>query len=201
MMYLLFAILLAAALAVILWPMRAQRRLCAIIAFVFFIGAFGLYYFVGTPQIVPLMEARNARLAELKASIIKSSETVKTDPKNLGAWVELGADFVQTGQYNAAANAFKQAVILSKGDPALILAYAKAMIADNDGKVTPQAKKSLQMVLLQDKQNAEARYYLAVEKLQSGKTKEAMRDMKALYKSLPDNSPVKQMIDRQIGRN
>ena len=57
------------------------------------------------------------------------------------------------------------------------------------------------MVLLQQPENAEARYYLTVRKLQDGKTEEAMKDMKTLYHSLPADSALKDMINRQIGRN
>jgi len=200
-LYSLLLICILAMLALLLWQAKKQRFFSFAVAGFFTVGAFGIYSLVGTPEIVPLLEKREARLIELKASVVQHSEAIKKDASDTGAWVALGVDFMATGQYTASANAFKQAVLLSNGDPLLILSYAKAMIFEADGKISDPAKKSLEMVLLQQPENAEARYYLTVRKLQDGKTEEAMKDMKTLYHSLPANSALKDMINRQIGRN
>jgi len=208
MIYGIFCALLLASLAVTLAPLfktgtvtkkQRNRFILGTSAF-FFIGAFGLYHWLGSPEIIPLLTERQEKLASLKQTIVKRSQDVKTNPKNLGAWVELGQSFMETGQFSAAANAFKQSVVLSGGNPLLIMAYAQAMIFAADGKVTDDAQKSLQMALLQQPQNPQARYYLAVRQLQDGHTPEAMKAMKELYHSLPADSPVKAMIDREIGR-
>lgn len=200
-LYSLFALMLGAMLLGLLWPLRANGRACVVVAGLCVASAFGLYTLIGAPEIVPMIEVRDARLVELKTSIVKNSDLVKADAKNLRAWVALGDDFMETGQYAAAANAFRQSVKLSGGDPALILAYARAMITDEGGKVSDHAKKSLEMVLMQEKDSAEAQYFLIVRKLQDGNAEEAMQEMKALYRSLPDGSPLKDMIDRQRGRS
>lgn len=200
MLYPVLILILAIALAVTLWPARKQRQFCLAVTAAALLGTFGIYYKVGAPDIVPMLAKREARLAELKTSITANEQKVKADPKNLQGWIELGSDFMETGQYGASANAFKQAVLISRGNPILILAYAKAMIAEDDGKVSDKAKTSLEMVLLQDGENAEAKYFLTLRKLQDGKNAEAMKDMKALYRSLPDDSPLKAQIDRMIGR-
>ena len=108
--------------------------------------------------------------------------------------------FMETSQFSAAANAYKQAVLLSGGNPVFIMAYSRALIMEADGEVTDDAKKSLDIVLVLQPENEEARYFMAVRKLQSGNSREAMTEMKELYKSLADGSPLKAMIDRQIGR-
>ncbi len=208
LLYLALALIAFAALAVLAWPVwRAQdiplpqrkRAVLALAAF-FFLGGFGLYQLLGTPEIVPLLKAREEKLAEIKETVLRRSQEVQSDPKNLGAWVELGQSFMEIGQFDGAANAFKQAVLISEGHPAIIMAYAKAQIAAADGKVTDQAKKGLEMVLLQEPENQEARYWLIVRQLQDGRQEDAMRSMKELYRSLPDDSPLKERINRQIGR-
>lgn len=200
MLYAIFSILLLTLLSFLLWPVRHRREFCLVIAVLFFAAAFELYAFIGSPELVPLMEARQERIEDIKASMAKNSALVKFDPKNLTAWVALGQAFVETGQWGAAANAFKQAVLLSNGNPKLIMAYAKALILEADGQVGDNARKSLKMVLLQEPEHEEARYWLAVRELQDGHTETAMKMMKALYRSLPDDSPLKETIDRQIGR-
>ncbi len=200
MFYSLLIIILLAVLAFLLWPIRNNSGLCLKVAVLFFVLGLGTYQIVGAPEIVPLLAERDKKLEALKTSITSNSEVVKKDSKNLKAWVALGDDFMQTGQYKAAANAYKQSVLLTAGNPLLILSYARATILSEEGKVGDHAKKSLEMVLLQQPENAEAKYFLTMRKLQDGNTQEAMKDMKALYASLPADSPLKAMIDRQIGR-
>ena len=200
MLYAVFSILLLTLLSFLLWPVRRHREFCLVVGALFFAAAFGLYAFIGSPELVPLMEARQERIEDIKASMAKNSAVVKSDPKNLTAWIALGQAFVETGQWDAAANAFKQAVLLSNGNPKLIMAYAKALILRADGQVSLEAEKSLEMVLLQEPEHEEARYWLAMRELQDGHTETAMKMMKALYRSLPDDSPVKALIDSQIGR-
>jgi len=201
MLYFWFVVILSMVLAILLWPARHDKPFCKIIAGAGFIAVFALYGFLGSAQILPLLAARDVRIIGLSESMQKNSEIVKIDPKNLNAWVELGQAFLETGQWEAAQNALKQAVVLSGGDPKLIMAYAKSMMLVAGGTVTDEAKKSLQMVLLQEPKNEEARYYLAVRQLQDGNTKDAMKAMKELYRSLPADSPLKAMIDKQVGKD
>lgn len=181
-------------------PLQGGRVLIIGVALFISIAAFALYHFVGAPEVVPLLKAHEEKMEGLAVRIAAQSDAVKAEPKNLAAWVELGGSFAQAGQYAASANAFKRAVVLSDGDPRLILAYARALIFSEEGIVGDHAKKSLEMVLLQDPENEEARYFLAVRKLQDGNTEDAMQAMKVLYRSLPEDSPVRRMIDGQIGK-
>ncbi len=205
--YFIFAIIILVFTAILLFPLygakdipkRQKILFSVVVALFFFIGGFLLYAQFGTPGILPLIAERENRLAVLKEKISSSSAAIKNDPKNLRAWLELGDSFMETSQFAAAGNSYKQAVLLSGGNPAIIMAYARALVMAEGGTVTGEAKKSLDMVLMLQPENAEARYFEAVYKLQSGNM-EAMQDMKELYKSLPSDSPIKEMIDRQIGR-
>lgn len=199
-LYPVLALILLAVLGVLLWPLRREKLFVIATGLFFFIAGFGLYFIVGAPRVVPLMAVRAEKMEAIKTAMLEHSAAVKANPKNLEAWVTLGQAFVETGQYAAAANAFKQAVLLSKGDPKLIMAYAKSLIMEDGGSVSDPAKKSLEMVLLQEPGHEEARYFLAVRKLQDGKTQEAMQEMKSLYRSLPNDSPLRETIDRQIGK-
>lgn len=201
MIYIVLFLLLAVTLALLLWPLRQHKTLVLSVSASFFVVAFLLYGLIGSPQIIPLIAERSQKMSVLKGAILEYSERIKTHPNDLEAWVGLGQSFIESGQWEAATNAFKQSVLLSKGDPRLIMAYAKSMILSENGAVSDQTKKSLEMVLLQQPRHEEARYWLIVRKLQDGKTEAAMKSMKELYGSLPTDSPVRAMIDRQIGRS
>lgn len=207
-LFIIFALLLTAAVAILVvpvlitdeLPVSHQKGFLLAISVLLFIGTAGIYAMLGAPSIIPLLDKYHAKMAEAHKTALQQSETVKANPKDLAAWVGLGQSYMQGGQYKQAAEAFKQAVLLSQGNPLIILAYASAMISEAGGKVTDEAKKSLEMVLLQQPENPEARYLLALRLLQEGKTQEAMAKMKELYRSLPEESPIKAMINKQIGR-
>ncbi|MFO0389228.1 MAG: tetratricopeptide repeat protein [Alphaproteobacteria bacterium] len=198
--YLLVTILALVTTTVLFWQVRHKRVFCAAIAMIFLMASLALYHQFGNPDILPLLDDYKNNQEKARATVTSESETIKKDPKNLEAWIRLGQAFAELRQWKPAANAFKQTVLLSEGHPDLIMSYARAMIMDEDGKVSDASKKSLEMVLLQKPEHPEARYYMNVRLLQDGKTEDAMTAMKALYKSLPDDSPVKAMINAQIGR-
>lgn len=206
--YIIFALFILVFLSILLLPVFMAKDIpvkhklvFSFSAAVFFMGGgLLLYQQFGTPEILPMLAAREEKLSVLKEKITAASAAVQKNPKNLKAWAELGDDFMETSQFSASANAYKQAVLLSGGNPVFIMAYSRALIMEADGEVTDDAKKSLDIVLVLQPENEEARYFMAVRKLQSGNSREAMAEMKELYKSLADGSPLKAMIDRQIGR-
>ncbi len=201
MIYAIFALLAVCVCAVALSPSwRTHRNGCIAAGTGCVALSLGLYAMLGSPQLLPLLEAHHEKIETIKQSLTTHAQTIKNDPANLPAWVALGQGFAETGQWKQASNAFREAVLLSGGNPKLILAYAKSLIFAEDGKVGERAKQSLEVLLLEEPGNPEARYFLAVRQLQDGNTENAMKAMKALYASLPDDSPVKVMIDRQIGR-
>jgi cytochrome c-type biogenesis protein CcmH len=204
-----FALVLLAVLVMIVTPIIRTRELSlkqryevAGTVFVFFFAAaYGIYFYTGAPQVVTFTAERELEMARLRQAISQHSEIVKQSPDRVESWAVLGDSFLKTGQFKGAVNAFKQAVKLSGGQPQMILGLANAQIAEAGGKVTDEAKKGIEMVQLQDPQNPEAKYLMAVRKLQDGRTEEAMKEMRALYYSLPGDSELKAHIDEQIGRN
>ncbi len=204
-----FCLVLIALLVMILTPVFRsrdftirQRYLMAGTLFVFFFAIlFGVYYSVGAPEVVPMVAEQQRRIQIIRNSITQLSQAVKEHPDDAASWMGLGDDFMMTGQNKGAVNAYQQAVKLTGGNPKAILAYAQALVAEAEGRVTDEAKKSLDMVLMQDPKNAPARYLMAVSLLQSGKTEQAMKDMREPYYSLPDGDETKALIDKQIGNN
>lgn len=207
-LYLSFSAVLVAVLAVILIPVfrskeftqRQRYRLSGALFIFSFVVVFGVYYGVGAPEVVPLQAERQQRMTAIRDDITRLSQALKDHPDDARSWAELGDNFMQTGQFKGAVNAYKQAVILSKGNPRVIMAFVEGQIADAQGVVTEDAKKGLTMVLMQEPGNSKARYWSTVALLQAGKNAEAMKQMRALYQSLAEDDPVKKLIDKQIGR-
>jgi cytochrome c-type biogenesis protein CcmH len=146
------------------------------------------------------LPARCRCIAAALGDIPALEAETQASPESVRAWSALGLAHLIAEQYQQSAEAYKHAVLLSQGDPHAILQYARALIFAAQGTVTAEASRALDMVLLQDPEQPEARYFKAIADLQSGRTQEAMAAMKSLYRDLPDDSPLKKMINRQIGR-
>jgi cytochrome c-type biogenesis protein CcmH len=206
MVYFVFCLILLAALAIILIPIfrcrdfsiRQRYLLAGTVSTFFFAGMFGLYYVLGAPEVLRLEAQHDQKMALLKNAIVTYSEQVKKDPNDAVAWFGLGQSFMQTGQYKGASNAFKEAVKLSEGNPQVILAYVGAMMAESNGKISDAAKKGLEMVLLQEPKNPEARYLMAVRMVQEGKKEDALKTLKELFYTLPNDSPLLPLIQKQL---
>lgn len=203
-----FSVLLLIVLTIILVPifrareisMRQRYEIAGTVFVFFFAAAFAIYYYVGAPQVVALNNLQQQHMAHVQRTISAQRNLLIREPENAQAWVALGGAYMQTGQYMGARNAYQKAVKLTEGHPSTIVAYASALVAQSNGKVTAEAKKSLDIVMLQEPENPDAHYFLALHKMQNGQMKEAMAEMRALYYRLPNDSPLREHINRQMGR-
>lgn len=194
--------LLLVTLAVVLTPLwrSGARKMALLLALALSLAISAIYAHLGSPRLVELADARNVEMQALYEQIRVTSALVKAQPQNLEAWLTLSQAFFDVGDYAAAANGFKQAVLLSKGHPRIIMAYAESLIMQDGGAVGAQAKKSIDIALMIDPKLPLARYYNAVWLLQAGKQQEAMQEMKTLYHELPEDSSLKKRMKEQIGR-
>lgn len=201
-LFLMLGAVYVAVMALAIYPLFSTgKKTFALCLFVSLAApVFGLYALWGSPKVVPLVVAHNERIQELRKTIEVTQALIKANPNNLEAWLTQAQAFADSGDYKAAANSYKQAVLLSKGNPLLIMAYAEALVAANNGVVDAQAKKSIDIALMIDSHLPVARYYNAIWLLQNNETEEAMKNMKELYYELPDDSSLKKKINEQIGR-
>jgi cytochrome c-type biogenesis protein CcmH len=202
MIYVSLALFLAVVIAAGCYPLYHTRgkKFTGFVAGFLVVSSVGLYALFGSPQLVEPVAKHHADVQALRDMIVISEELIKENPSNLEAWLNLAQAFADSGQYKQAANAYKQCVLLSKGNPLLIMAYAEALIAANNGVVGADAKKSIDIALMIDKKMPVARYYNAIWMLQNEQTAKAMETMKTLYHELPEDSKLKRKINEQIGR-
>lgn len=197
-----FLALLAVCLVILLagWWRRGRVKPALILAFVIILSSGLLYALLGSPRIIePLMSyERNKQVMEQQVATY--SMLVSSEPENIEAWLYLAQAHQDLGQYHQAAEGFRQAVLLSKGNPRIVMAYAEALILQDEGVVNEQARKSIEVALMIDPQLPIARYYHAIWLLQENRHQEAMQKMKSLYQDLPEDSQLRRVMDKQIGK-
>jgi cytochrome c-type biogenesis protein CcmH len=165
--------------------------------FVFFVS-FGLYSFMGSPRLLPVLEMHETRMEDLAAEALRLESEIATSQNDAQLHFDLGDSYAAMGRNKEAIASFKKAILISKGNPQYIMALARAEMSLANGEVTEPAQKAFEMVLLQDKTNLQARYFLALGKKQRGEKAEALKDFEALLVDLPEGIPLRSAIKQHI---
>lgn len=171
-----------------------RRTLIALLLLLFIPGSLAFYSVVGSPRIIEVLDERTVTIAqaEQKAAILAVQTSTQPDQPEL--WAQLGLALLEAERYGDAVEALRKAVIRSKGDASIIMLYAKAQITASGGKVTDDAKEALDMVLLQDASNLEARYLIALYHVDKHENESARMMLDGLLADLPENIPFAQKV-------
>lgn len=196
------ALMLLLTLALVFAPSIRERgvRQAIVPAMIAGLIACLLYAFLGGSVVIPMMKRLGEQQALAAQEVSQAEGKLREAPKDPASWVLHGQALERSGDYAGAANSYREAVLLSKGHPRVVMAYAEALTLAAGGTVTPKAKQSIDIALMLDPGMPIARYYNAVWMLQNDQAPQAMQEMKKLYRELPDDSPLKQKMNEQIGR-
>ncbi|MCH2546069.1 MAG: hypothetical protein MK052_00450 [Alphaproteobacteria bacterium] len=162
-----------------------------------------LYMFVGSPYQQEHIEDKQHNNTELIGQITQLSDALSMaeapdDPSYASQWIKLGAAHMQLEQYDAAAEAFRHAVLASEGQPEIILVYGKAQLLAADGVLTPSAEHSLKMASRLMPDNPEPMMLIAMGHMQNGETDAAREMFKKLLPLLPESAPLRQRLMQQM---
>lgn len=152
--------------------LSVARRAAWHMALITCVGAAGIYWIFGQPQLIdPIAHAQHQQhVLQQRAAELRSF--LRDPPKHASAdrsaeWAELGDIAMQLQRYDEAKEAYRHAVVASQGHPVALLAYGKALTFAAGGSVTPDALKAFQMAFVQDRNLQEAQYFIAMERLQA----------------------------------
>lgn len=160
------------------------------------LAAFSLYLLAGNPGLAPNSTQAQvtgadeehldmtALTAQLAARLQKSSDDIQ-------GWMLLGRSFMNLGDTAKSVEAYRKALALTEGKPApMVLAeFAEALVNSGDGQVGEEAATAFHRVLEIMPGEPRARFYLALQRAQSGDVKGAIDDWVALIKSAPPGAP------------
>ncbi len=170
-----------------------------VLASLFVLGVtFGLYSFMGSPRLLPILDQHEQKVEDLEQQMIQLESEVAKTPDDIALKIALGDVYTEMGRHRDAVATFKQAVLLSKGDPAVILKLGKAEMAVAAGEINDPARKAFEMVLLQDPSNLQARYYVALGLKQQGKNADALEKFESILDDLPEGIPLQTVVKRHI---
>lgn len=158
------------------WLVRCAMPLCVLFMF----SSITIYHAFGAPHVIDKIYEREMQMDQAAERIKLFSSEVTEEPAQAEAWAKLGISFMEAEQYSEAVRTLKQAVVLSGGNPAYILALVKAQIFEANGKVTPEAKQGLSLLKTMIPENDEMLYFTALSLVQDNRKEEAAGIFKSI---------------------
>lgn len=167
--------------------------------------ALGSYAFLGAPdrQDQPLAARktevleRRAAAGDINSRIALLIERTSKNPDSFEDWWTLGASHAAVGDYASAVDAYRRAAELGGDRPAVLSAYAEAMVLANGNKV-PKAARVIFEQVLQSAPDPRARYYVALSKAQAQDFEAALSDWAALAGESAPEAPWMPLVRRDI---
>jgi len=140
--------------------------------------------------------AQAAADAEIGRLVTGLEARLAEKPDDAEGWRMLGWSQYNLRRFEDAARAYARAVALDPTGEGYQSAYAEALVQVAGGQVTPDAKAAFLKAAAQDGSDARARYYLGIEKAQSGNLTGALDDwIRLLGDSAADAPWVPQLRD------
>ena len=184
---------------------RSDGRLGLALCMAVPIGALALYALFGRPGLPgqPL-GSRDMSAAMQSAPLDEIAEQLfqrlAMDPGHADGWVLLARTYLKLERYEESAGAFERAIaLMGEGAPAeLYSSWGEALTLAAGRRVTQEAAAAFAEALKRDPKDEPARYYMAIEKAQSGDAAGAIADLQALLNDTPANAPQRALIEGRI---
>lgn len=192
------AFLLPPVLSFRAWPQKKRLQYSAFLSLSLCLLAVPLYLWSGNPGVVILENIRSRAMADAEAELPGLLNELASHADNPTLLARTAGTLMRAERYAEAADLYKRAVIVTNGDPKLIVAYNKALVEAAHGKVSAEAKHGFDIALSLLPEDAEARYYLGNYYAQNGEPMKAAEFYAGLMRELPKDSPLRLMTRRAM---
>jgi cytochrome c-type biogenesis protein CcmH len=194
-------------------PRLGSNRALALAAALIIAGGAGLVYLrLGAPGVpdVPFAERQEAAPAgqgphagqpphiDMADAAKTLAAKLKTDPNNAQGWLMYARTEAMLGNWQTSADAYSHAIAQGQTDADVFAGYGEMLVLGTDGIVGPPARAAFTSALQRDGKNDVARYYTALADAQAGESRRAIAGWQALAADIPDDSPMREAIGRQV---
>ena len=173
-------------------PITVAIAIVGIIPF----SSYGLYSYLGSPgkpdlpftnrQFNPSVEAASAKMDSL---VKKLRERLDQNPNQLKEWILLGQSLVNLKRFNAASNAFKQALKIAPNRAEIAASAAETGFMAMDGKFNQEVRYFFKMSQKLNPREHKALYYLGLDSFMTKKYALAIQYWVDLISISPAGAP------------
>jgi cytochrome c-type biogenesis protein CcmH len=162
--------------------------------------AVSLYLYLGEGSIIPRLQAAasdqkaaphpgsGGEMPPLAVMVQRLADKLERNPENLEGWMMLGRSYFAMGQPERALHALEQAYGLAPENPDVLVTYAEAVAANNEGKLAGRPAELIQSALKTDPRHAGARWLQGLVSFQDARYVEAAEQWGALEATLDPRS-------------
>jgi cytochrome c-type biogenesis protein CcmH len=188
-------------------PRAGSSRALALASALIIAGGAGLVYLrLGAPGVPDVPYAEQHEMAPPgQAPHIDMADAAKTlaarlkaNPNNPQGWLMYARTQAELGNWQPSADAYAHAIEQGLTDADVFAGYGEMLALATDGIVGPPARAAFASALQRDPKNDVARYYTALADAQAGESRRAITAWQALAADIPDDSPMREAIGRQI---
>ena len=133
--------------------------------------------------------AEATAVPEVETMISGLEKKLKDNPQDARGWHLLGQAYYHVGRYPDAVKAYARAVELDPKNAEAWSALGEVQVLTGPGRITPEMHESFETALKLDPKDFRARYFLAIEKNESGDSKQALDDLIAIVNESPADAP------------
>lgn len=180
----------------------AVLALAGLLCLVLPAGALALYARMGLPDApdFPLRARFESANPDSNILIRRAELRLEEHPEDGRGWEVLAPIYLSNGRVADSVNAWRNAIKVLGADARRYGGLAEALVAMNQGRVTPETREAFAKVLQLVPDDPRARFYLALADGQDGKFDDAVAKFTALKKDSPADAPWIPITDDQIAR-
>ena len=184
---------------------RGARRLAALVALIALpLVVAGIYGRTGSPLQgdAPLASRAQAPVAGQSLSVLvqQVEAHLEKNPNDGRGWDVLAPVYFKLGRFDDAVRAQRNAIANNPETATRRADLGEALTAAAGGVVTEEANSQFERALIQDKDDAKARYYIALAAEQDGRPADAADQWQAMLGSAPPNAPWRQLVQDSLAR-
>jgi cytochrome c-type biogenesis protein CcmH len=163
----------------------------------------GLYLALGSPGLPsqPLAARLAAPGNDINLLIAKAERHLMEKPDDGPGWDLLAPIYLRQNRIGDAQLAYQNAIRLGGETPERLNGLAEALVLQNDGVITDEARDLFQRSTVLKADNPRAQYYLALALEQSGKREEALVAFKTIAENSAADAPWMPLVARHIAQN
>src|SRR5262245_19055015 len=179
----------------------SHRRAVALAALlVVSFGSAGTYLTLGSPTLPGQPLASRDPGQSIDGMIAQVEGHLARNPNDGRGWEVIAPVYLRLGRVEDAIKARRNALALNGETSERQAALGEALVAQSDGKVTPEAKKSFARAVELDGGNIKARYFLGLAAEQDGQPAVALEIWRAMLAGAPPDAPLAEFILQEVAR-
>ncbi|MEM1080071.1 MAG: hypothetical protein AAGH65_00665 [Pseudomonadota bacterium] len=161
------------------------------------LATIGLYGLIGTPESI---DPEPTISLDFRQALGELTQRVQREPRDIEAWMQIGAIQKQLQQYSAAEGAWRRVLFFEPDEPIALTELAETLLfASGERSLGTESRALLNQALAIEPGNQKALFLLGIDAFQRGEYERALTRWRRLETLLPPGEALNQ-IQQQIAR-